>query len=293
MDIAVIANCELRNNGTFSYCHRALKQLEEQGKCRVKHFQPRGTIPEFDFYIYIDDGRDELEWLPPHPCAYWAIDTHLGYGYRLWKARHFDRVFVAQKPAVADFKRDGIENVRWLPLACHPEAHPSKEELLARGASAELLEQRWDIAFVGYLADRYEESYNSRVDYLDALFTAFPNSRLATNRFFEEMAIRYIKARLGFNISIKRDLNMRVFEVMSTGCPLLTNMDVDGIGDLFVQGIHYFGYKGKAEMVDTAKEALSMNGERAEIGRNGLRCVRANHTYIHRMERIIEEMKHV
>lgn len=292
-DIGVVFNCEARNNGTATYAHRALKLLEAEGLCRVKHFQPRGTIPEFDFYIYIDDGRDEIQWLPPHPCAYWAIDTHLGYGYRLWKARHFDRVFVAQQPAEAALKKDGIENVRWLPLACHPEAHVTKQELLTRGIAPDLVEQRWDIAFVGYLQDNYQEGYNSRVDYLDALFTAFPNSRLATNRFFEEMAIRYVKAKLGFNVSIKRDLNMRVFEVMSTGTPLLTNRDVDGIDEMFTDGVDYFGYKGKEEMVEVARHALSLNGEREEVGAHGFYKVRGQHTYVHRMETIIEEMKHV
>ena len=290
MNIGVAANCELRNNGTFAYCHAALKGL---AGLDVQHFQPRGEVPKKDFWIYIDDGRDDLQWLPPHPCAYYAIDTHLGYGYRLWKARQFDRVFVAQKDAVGQMKRDGVENVAWLPLGCHPAAHISRQEFIDRGAPAEDLKQDWDVAFVGFLNDSREVGFNNRVDYLDRLFREFPNSWLSVNVFFEEMALRFVRARLGFNISIKRDLNMRVFEVMSTGTALLTNRNVEGIDDFFEEGVDYFGYESPEEMIEAAHAALADPDNLARVAASAFQKVRSKHTYADRMKVIVEEMAHV
>ena len=292
VDIGIIFDCTIRNNGTASYCIPALKSIPG---VTVTHYFPRGTLPKHDFYLYIDDGMDHISWLPPHPSAYWAIDTHLGYGYRVWKARQFDRAFVAQLPAVAGFTKDGVQKVQWLPLACHPEAHITRQQFIDRGALSNNfdLTEEWDWAFVGFMQDSRVAGHNNRIDHLDALQRALPNCRIAVNRFFESMALVYIKSRLGFNVSIKRDLNMRVFEVMSTGVPLLTNRDVDGLGELFTEGSDFIGYKGIDEMVEIAGTSLKNEALRRSIAVSGLDKVRSAHTYQHRMRTIIKEMSHV
>ena len=287
MNIGCTWNCEIRNNGTASYCMPALKELGHT----VKHYQGRGPVGAHDFYLYVDDGRDDMSWNPPHPCAYWAIDTHLGYDYRLWKASYFDRVFVAQKEAVDQFAKDGVA-AEWLPLACHPFAHPSKEELIGREWPAESLEEKWDWSFVGFLNDAKGEGSHSRVDYLDALQAAIPNGWISVNVFFEHMAQRFINARLGFHVSIKNDLAMRVFEVLSTGTALLVNRDAVGLSDLFTEGEDFFGYTGPEEMVEVAKIALSDEALRRRIAGNGFSKVRAGHKYTDRMATIIERMNH-
>jgi len=292
MRVACTYNCDIRNNGTATYAMRALKEIEGIEAFHIRSPQEEGKCPKADVYIYVDDGRDEIKWIPPKPNAYWAVDTHLGYGYRLWKAKQFDRVFVAQREAVSQFKEDGV-TAEWLPLACHPEAHPDKQQLIAAGMKSEELGKEWDIAFVGFLNEGNGTGTNNRVAYLDKLFKAFPNSWLSTNVFFESMAMRYVKAKLGFNISIKNDLNMRVFEVLSTGTSLLTNRDVDGLDEFLVDGEDYFGYQGKEEMVEVAKKALANDNVRSQVAKNGLVKVRAKHTYKHRMTRVLERMRNV
>jgi hypothetical protein len=291
-DIAIIFNCEIRNNGTAGYFHRAGKILEAEGACRIKHYMPRGELLRHDWYLYIDDGRDDLRWQPPHPCAYYAIDTHLGYGYRVWKARHFDRVFTAQKDAVEKMKRDGIEKVQWLPLACHPEAHLCAEELVAKGIDPKFLEQTTDVAFVGFLNEGDNGAGNNRIDYLERLYREFPNSWVTIGAFFEDMSIRYARSRIGFNVSIKNDLNMRVFEVMSTGTALLTDGTAAGISDLFTPHVHYIPYEGIEDMVKQCGDWLNRPEELKRIAAAGFTEVRAKHTYKHRMEAIMEVMSH-
>lgn len=295
MKILVTHNAEIRNNGTGTYCMRALKQMESEGILeKATHFTPRGDAPAgYDWSFACDDGRDDLDWLPPRPWAYYAIDTHLGYGYRLWKAKQADRVFVAQQDAVASFKRDGVKHVEWLPLACQPDAHPCYSEFLKRNVNPDELTQRYDWAFVGFINGVYGDGQNNRLEYLDALQKAVPNAWITTGVFFEDMAIRYIRARLGFNLSIKRDLNMRVFEVLSTGTPLFTNRDVEGIDSLFTEGLDYIGFKGEKEMVDVARAALADEKGLKAIAEHGLKKVRKFHTYRHRMNEVVEVMKHV
>jgi len=294
-----------RRDGTANLSLRALKEMED---IEVVYIPSPCTeeVPKCDAYIYVDDGIDAIRWIPPKPNAFWAVDTHLGYGYRLWKSKKFDHVFVAQREAVAQMRSDGV-SAEWLPLACHPKAHISKQQLmevvpidgadtsgpglhLGTSMTAEQLETKWDIAFVGFLHEGNGDGSNNRVDYLDTLYKAFPNSWLSVNVFFEEMSMRFIKAKLGFNISIKKDLNMRVFEVLSTGTALLTNRNVDGIDEFFIDGEDYFGYEGKEEMVEVAHYALSHNKIRKQVAESGFRKVRMSHTYQHRMERILEVM---
>lgn len=294
MNIGFTHNCELRNNGTATYMLRAARLLKDAGELEdFKHYQGRGPVEKHDWYLWVDDGRDDLTWTPPHPWAYWAVDTHLGYGYRLWKAQHADRVFVAQKDAVARLSRDGVQRVEWLPLACHAEAHPNKGELLARGMPAKDLTRIWDWAFVGFMQDSREIGTNNRTDYLQALWEAFRNCWISCGAFFEAMAIRFIRAQFGFNVSIKRDLNMRVFEVMSTGTPLLTNRNVEGITDLFVEGENYIGYEGPEEMVAQAGKMLRGEYDLDRIAGSAFTKVRQDHTYSDRLLAICEAMSHV
>jgi len=291
MKVACCYNCDIRNNGTATYAMRALKEIESIEAFHVRSPQEEGKCPDADIYIYIDDGRDEIRWIPPKPNAYWAVDTHLGYEYRLWKSKRFDRVFVAQREAVTQFKECGVF-AEWLPLACHSHAHVNKKQMIESGEiDIDKLKQEWDIAFVGFLHEGNGEGSNNRVEYLDKLFKAFPNSWLSVNVFFEEMSLRFIKAKLGFNISIAHDLNMRVFEVLSTGTALLTNRNVDGIDEFFEDGVDYFGFEGKEEMIEVAHHALSHDVIRKQVADSGFKKVRGSHTYKHRMKRILEVMK--
>jgi spore maturation protein CgeB len=142
------------------------------------------------------------------------------------------------------------------------------------------------------MQDERQPGFNNRIDYLDALFRAYPKSWLSANVFFEPMAQRFVKARVGFNISIKRDLNMRVFEIMSTGTPLLTNRNVEGLEDLFTEGQDYFGYEGLDDLQGAADKVMAKSDlERDLVASIALHKVRGKHTYKHRMQTIIEELK--
>lgn len=297
LPVAFIYNSDIRNNGTPTLCFNSVKyQLGLDDS--VRRYSPPAnqseSLPPANFYIHIDDGRDDLDWKAPENSAYYAIDTHLGYEFRKEKAKQFKYVYCAQKEGAERFRDDGIETATWLPLACNPMAHPNLSEMLSHPnkethTSGWNLQKEWDVSFVGFFKDSYPTDQNDRIEYLSHLFESVPNHWFAFNSFFEDMSVRYIRAKVGFNISIKNDLNMRFFEILSTGTCLLTNRTVDGIDDLGLEeDVDFLGYETKEEMVEKMQWALDNPIEREAIAKSGHEKCRKFHTYELRMKKIIE-----
>jgi len=106
------------------------------------------------------------------------------------------------------------------------------------------------------------------------------------------MAARYVRGRVGFNVSIRDDLNMRFFEIPSTGACMLANRDQVGWDVLgFEDGVHFLGFDTMDEMADQVRWALKNPLEREQIAQAGHALVREHHTYIHRMQRILSDFK--
>ena len=296
---AIIYNAEIRNNGTARRVTDTLFQMGYVDSGLVRYNRP---LPEninygkHDFWLYIDDGRDDIP-MPalPSPNACWLVDTHLGYDIRLEWAKKFETVFLCQKPDVEKMKKDGVENVHWLPLACLPNVDPSYAEL--QNFRSELpkdffgpfgLQKIHDVVFVGHKGSN-ANPFNDRIQHLDTIFKAFPNSWYAFGAFFEQAALRYARGRVGFNISVRDDLNMRFFEVLSYGNCLATNRDVVGWDELgFEEGKHFLGFEGEEEAVEVIGWALRNPMEREKIAKEGHKLVRESHTYRHRINNMLE-----
>jgi len=74
----------------------------------------------------------------------------------------------------------------------------------------------------------------------------------------------YAESIASFNASLNGDLNMRVFEVLAAGGCLLTDRLAleSGLGLLFDEGTHYFGYDSPEELIEKAGYLLQ-NPEQA------------------------------
>ena len=295
--VVCVYNCDKRNNGTAVYAWDAFKRGLGLGDNVLRLTRPlqehdQKWFEGADLVLYVDDGRDDIPFPKIEvdcPTACWLVDTHLGFDTRFEIAKNFDYVFCAQQDGAEMMTERGIEKAFWLPLACSPTAHPNYTELMAH-AEREKWEQMGglakmhDLAFVGFINEGAGPGSHNRLDYLHDLFQAIPNSWITPNCFFEDMAYRFVRARMVPNISIRNDLNMRFFEAMSTGTCLLTNTDVVGISDLgFVEGEHFIGYEGIDQMIEKAQWGLNNPMEREEIAKAGHDLVRSKHTYAHRM----------
>lgn len=286
-----------RNDGNPLYITQALKRMQEAGAdLEVEHLAPiPGLIKKFghfDLHIWVDWGEDGLTGVLPYepvfppgrPIIYWASDTHLGYKYRLSRALEADYVFAAQIEAVRDFKRDGVKNPILLPHAVEPVCYRPGVWNPEEGTWTDAVVQKeYDVCFVGYV------NSENRIAALDALFKAIPNFFWGQRR-FEEASQVYSRSKIVFNISMKRELNMRVFEAMASGSMLLTD-DIPMIHNYFKDGEHLVLYKDHKDMIEKAKYYIEHEEEREKIAQAGLKAVLAKHTIDHRLQEMLKVAK--
>lgn len=262
----------------------AAKKLWESEKqlLEVDHFIPNGDLNPYGTYdlnIHVDWGEDGLTGIlpysplqTPHPMAYWASDTHLGYDYRLKMAKTADFVFCAQKRAVEEMKRDGIANPIWLPHAVEPQAYQKFD----------ILTKKYDVCFVGHV-----NSIN-REEALDRLFREFPDFYYG-QQLFEGAARKYAESKICFNMAMTDDLNMRNFEVMATGSFLLTSYLPDFADLGLIDGKHLVLYKDMDECIAKARHYLEQDAKREAIAQAGYEEVIKNHTIQKRVDVILNE----
>jgi len=268
MRIALIFDNQIRPDTTGVYCLRALQEL-----VLVEHYLPgdlqRLSRQGFDLYLNIDDGLRYR--LPPdlHPCAWWAIDTHLDFPWYRTKGHDFDFLFAAQRDGAAALRDEGLA-ARWLPLACDPHIHRPHE-----------VPKTHDVCFIGNLCP------GPRSELLQLIQRRFPNTFVG-RRYFSDMARAYSAARLVFNRSIRNDVNMRVFEALACGSLLVTNdLSDNGQGEIFRDGEHLVAYTEAEEMLATIAFYLTHEEERERIAACGRAVVLEKHTYRHRMQTIL------
>ena len=281
-----------RNDGSPLYYFNVLKS---QLKVDIKHLAPHGDTSlfgKFDYHWWIDWGEDGLPWkeweLPKDggKTIYVASDTHLGKEYRFKKAEKFDYVFFNQKDAVEEYNKTHKNKAIWLPHAAEPKAYPNISII-----------KKYDVGFVGHVQDTANYNGLTRVDALDRLFKEFPNfyygSRhpaFTEKNLFEDAAKKFSLSKIVFNISIKDDINMRVFETLSTGSFILTNW-IPTLGELFEDGKHLVTYKTLDEMVEKVKYYLEHDDERERIAQAGYDEFINKHTYAHRVNKIMDIVK--
>ena len=96
-------------------------------------------------------------------------------------------------------------------------------------------------------------------------------------------------SKINLNItlrSIASGVPARIFDVMSVGGFTLSNWQEE-IPELFVEGKEIATYKTPEELVDKADYYLRHDNERAGIAVNGYRKVKEQHTYEHRLAKMI------
>jgi hypothetical protein len=236
----------------------------------VKKCQP---VP--DLILHIDGALRHLKVYKKLdiPKVFYAIDSHLTLNFHRNIIHDFDIVFAAQKDCIPKLK-EIKEQIFWLPLACDPDVHKKHE-----------IPKLFDIGFVGSVDIRYVQ----RINLLKKLYEKY--DVLASNVKYTNMSKIYSQSKIGFNKSLRSDLNMRVFEVMSSGTMLLTDRISNGMEELFKNKKHLVLYNDEKEMLDLAEYYLRNEEERERIARAGQKEVQENHTYDHRAKEMLKVIK--
>ena len=264
-----------RNDGPPLYWTNAMRQLgiDVTHLSSQNHFD--GSL--YDAILWVDWGEDAIgECLPYKPIdmsgydntIYITSDTHLGYDYRMNKAKEFKKVYTNQIDAVYIFGKDGVD-AKWLPHAVEPQAYPDKP----------LCIKKYDIGFVGFV------TFEKRAIFLDRMLKEFPNFYVGQH-FFEECAEIYRQSKIVLNTSATDDLNMRFFESWGTGSFTLSEyIPSFDIMDLPVDP-EMISYKSHDECVEKVKYYLENAYER-EIVVNAMKdYILKYHTYSARVNQI-------
>lgn len=247
---------------------------------------PTNLNGNFDLHVLIDYGEDglniPLQWELKHPNAYWIADSHLGYDYRLWRAKQFDFVFASHKPSIAKMIRDGIpaEKIHYLPWAA--------EEMCYKPID---IIEKWKWCFIGHMNNDF------RIDLIDRFCKEWPVGiegylgwRMAESKghnVLEDVAQKFCQSRIVLNESVLDDMNMRTFEALACKRLLLTE-DVPAVRDHFEDGKHLVLFKTIDEAVERARWYIEDQPSREKIAEAGYQEFLAKHTYRHRAEEILK-----
>lgn len=204
----------------------------------------------------------------PCPKVCYLIDSHLNLTMHLEWAKQFDMVFIAQREYLDDFRKTGSKTF-WLPLGCDPEVHRRHDE-----------PKIYPVGFVGGVMTGSRR---------EALLTQLA-SKVSVHYercFWDDMARLFSRSRIVFNEAVRNDLNMRVFEVMSTGTLLMTDIARNsGQDELFRDGEDYAVYRD-VMICDVARFYLDNEDLSEQIAARGQRLVHNAHTYGHRVDDLL------
>ncbi len=195
------------------------------------------------------------------------------------EARFYDVVFTAQREFVEHLRATGSRHVYWLPLACNPDAHfPVPEQ-----------EETDDIAFVGAASLSVHAERARLLRLLEDNFSVIRAERVHG----AEMCRIFARGRLAFNHAAVRELNMRIFEVLAMGRPLLTNSEsaYNGLLDLFEEDKHLIIYRDEKDLLKKACRYLENEKLRLDVATAGRAEVLANHTYRSRVQALIAQVR--
>lgn len=204
------------------------------------------------------------------PTGYWEIDNHVILG----NDRHFyneaDIVFLAQRyfeGFYSDYK------TAWVPLAADPTIHKRYDQEPIK----------YDIGLVG------NDTYPERRQLLEKLKQRF-NVFVGQTEPGEPYARQLSQFSMVFNKSMNKDINMRVFEALSCGRFLLTDMVPDQ-NVLITDKIDYISYDDEIDLLDKVWYYLNHEQEREQIARAGQKQCLLNHTYDKRLCEMIHHLQ--
>ncbi|MBI9073608.1 MAG: glycosyltransferase [Melioribacteraceae bacterium] len=204
------------------------------------------------------------------PTACYLIDSHINLENHLIRAKDFDHVFIAQREYVPEFKKAGIESIHWLPLGCDTEIHANFSK-----------EKKHDIGFVGSFVGN--ERRQKLVKRISEEFNFYYE-----RCFWTDMSKVFSDSKIVFNNAVENDLNMRVFEVMSTGSFILTDDPKNsGQDELLVDGEELAIYEDE-NINQICKFYLENDELRETIARRGNEVIQNAHKY---EDRLVELLK--
>ena len=211
--------------------------------------------------------------------CFWVSDLHRSdwaqHRLQMIKEFHYDHVFYAQKDFRDKVVACGYEEGKscsWLPHAADPEIFKPMP----------WINKKYDVGFVGF-------SNEKRDHVAQVLREVCEYKQFST--VWAWQAVRCInEMRIGLNIPVINDCaNMRSFEIMACGLPLLIEKCDNGLSDLFESHM-YLEYSNEKELRELVVRLMTGSELRQRMGELGRQHVLAHHTYRNRVNSILGTM---
>lgn len=184
----------------------------------------------------------------------------------------FDVVYSFDKMAIDQYRKLGVKNPQWLPLAMSPAVH----------RKIFLTKKKYDISFIGNI-------YPNRRTLLERLAKRF--NLVVTQAFMDDMVKILNESKIVLNLGVgPTGIQQRVFEAMGCGSFLLTN-EIPEESKLFKDLVHLV-YFNDANIEELAAYYLSHDEEREAIALAGYRAVNNGHTFLHRIQKMLDDVFH-
>ncbi len=162
------------------------------------------------------------------------------------------------------FKEAGFGNVTWIPSF---NINPYDQQYIE--------EKIYKISFVGQ-AGRWHPYRQYILNYLIQMGVSLSQFQVPQ----KNAASIYAQSLINLNISLNGDLNLRVFEVLSSGGFLLTDkLSIEsGMELLFRDGEHLVCFENEKDLLDKIKYFIEHPEEANAIAQNGYQEFKQNHT---------------
>lgn len=172
----------------------------------------------------------------------------------------FDRiVFLYDRHHALFFEQAGLRNLYWFPGLTLPHSDVTI-------AASRQTTRKQQIAFVGQVGALHPR----RTRMLDGLGEAgLPVARAAMSQ--TGALQHYGRSSIGLNASLNGDLNLRVFEILSSGALLLTDSlsPASGLYEVWADGREMVTYRSLPELVERARHYLDCPQEAQTIAAAG------------------------
>jgi hypothetical protein len=209
----------------------------------------------------------------PIPTALMQSDPYAYTHRRLRWAMLFDHVLLLHDGFEDRFRAAGHPAPITLLHAVDPKYFDGAEE-----------ERTFQISSVGRVDG---SNYQTRREVLGALAEKFRMNEWSREHTYEELADVYRKTRIVVNIGrddYPTDVSLRFAEAMAAGALFITQLPSELENLEFVEGVHYVGFRDRAEISSLVRRYLSDESSRWRIAQAGREKVLQEHTYDCRVE---------
>ncbi|MBZ0264428.1 glycosyltransferase [bacterium] len=214
------------------------------------------------------------------PTAYYAIDAPINEFWQQHYIHAFDRVYIDQHQQWRKWSRNGVDWLRWLPLAADSDLyHPPLENA----------DRDIQLLFVGTINGQLRPKRSAiiyRLKQIVDVKVVDGGGNRSTSP--QEVADLYRRSNIVLNELLFDGINLRTMEAMACGTVVLTERQ-RGEDRLFEDLTHLVTYE-QNDLEKTVRSLLLAPDRIKEIGNTGSELIRKNHVISVRAKQVLKDL---